>query len=422
MKTWTSGDLALLTDLSLSNAEVAKRTGRSEAAIRGKRQRMAAASPPDARKNPPAPAPTTYEADQERAGNDYWKKQYQEQRAKYERALSENSAVERLVSIAKDLAPISYLPNPPVPKVSRGEGSPQSAVLLLSDCHIGQIITPEQTLGFGGYNFNIFLARLKFLEESIRSILRDHTNTPVPELVVALGGDLLDGALNHGAEAAQHSTLFTQFYAGSHALAQFLRNLAPLVPKIRVQTTVGNHPRFPSQKKMPTTNRFSNLDHFLAAHVQALTREIPSIEWSIDMQPFSVFDVQGFLFHLSHGDALKGGDRALGIPNHAVGRMVSSNAQLFGKTGQPSPQYFLLGHLHREIALPHARGSVIINGGFPGMDCYGLIGGFSPVDPSQTFFFVHPKYGKSASYSIQLKFAKTDGPRPYYIPENFPIS
>jgi hypothetical protein len=170
---------------------------------------------------------------------------------------------------------------------------------------------------------------------------------------------------------------------------------------------------------MPTENRFSNLDFFLYHYIKALTTQLPSVIWNLDTQPFALFDVQGFRFHLSHGDQLRGGDKALGIPNHSVGRMVSSTTQLFAKHEQPAPHYYLVGHLHRDIRLPHARGSVIINGGFPGVDGFGLAEGFSPVDPTQTFFFVHPRYGKTAEYNIQLKFAAT-GPGiaiPYEIPE-----
>jgi len=78
-----------------------------------------------------------------------------------------------------------------------------------------------------------------------------------------------------------------------------------------------------------------------------------------------------------------------------------------------------MGHLHRSITLPHALGSVIVNGGFPGVDNYGLMEGFSPVDPMQRFFFVHPKYGKTAEYPIDLSHASTLNKRPYSIPEGF---
>lgn len=367
----------------------------------------------------PKAEPTTYEQDKSFADDSHWKRQYASLEAKYERAVKAASVSDQLVDLAKDLAPIKYSPLPPVTRRAKSTGQSQSAVLLLSDTHVGQVVEPNQTLGFGRYDFDMFLARLKRLEDSVTSIVQDHTTTGLSELVLCLGGDMLHGALNHGAEAAQHNTLFNQFYGAGHAIAQFIRNLAPLVPKIRIFTVVGNHPRWINQHKMPTDNRYSNLDQFLYAYTQALLGVVTTVEWTLSQQPFALFEIQNHIFHLSHGDHLRGGDRALGIPNHSVARMVSSTTQLYGKFEQPAPHYYLTGHLHRSIVLPHARGSVIVNGGFAGIDGYSLSNGFSPVDPSQTFFLVHSKFGKAATYEIALKFAEVTAVRPYSIPNIF---
>jgi len=360
---------------------------------------------------------TTVAQDVERSKGDYWKKQHDTLRGKYESLLEHNTVTAQLVEMAASLAPKSYESAPSIPVKRAKSGKKQSAVLLLTDTHIGCVVKPSQTLGYGGYNFETFLRRLEFLERGVESILTDHVSTEVPELVVCLGGDMLDGALGHGAEAGQVNTLFQQFYGASHALSQFLRSVSRYVPKVRIYAAVGNHPRWANQHKMPTKNRYSNLDMFLYAHMQALTRELKNVEWNLDAQPFALFDVQGFKFHLSHGDHLRGGDKALGIPNHSVARMVSSTSQMFGKDNQASPHYYLVGHLHRSIVLPHSRGSVIVNGGWPGVDGYGLMSGFSAVDPSQTLFFVHPVFGKTATFDLQLKFAPTTGPTRYVIPE-----
>jgi hypothetical protein len=418
MKPWTPEQERLLAS-NLSDEKISEKTGRSEAAIRGKRQRMAApiaATVTGTVATAAAAAPTTFEEDKAKVGGDHWKREYDALHTKYEKALAQSSVTDRLVELASELAPVSYDPRPAVTQRHSGVGSAQSAVLVLSDTHVGQVISPDQTLGFGGYNFTTFLNRLQFLESGVASILEDHTTTKIDELVLCLGGDMMDGALIHGAEAKQKNTLFNQFYGAGHAIAQFIRNISPLVPRVRIFCAVGNHPRWQNQHKMPTDNRYSNLDQFLYAYIQALTSELGNVFWTLDQQPFALFQVQNFNFHLSHGDHLRGGDKALGIPNHAVGRMVSSTAQLYGKHDMASPNYYLLGHMHRGIVLPHARGSVLVNGGFPGLDGYGLMNGFSPVDPSQLLFFVHPKFGKTATYDIQLKFATQNN---YILPTSF---
>lgn len=353
---------------------------------------------------------------------DYWKKRAQDAERELLKSSAERTATSILVEQVKDLAPLSYSAVPAVgPHWLRpaGESSAQSAVLMLSDTHVGAKVNAGQTLNFGEYNFDTFLRRLKRLEQSTVSILSDHTTTKIEELVVPMLGDMIDGSLAHSAECGQVNPLFNQFYGASHAIAQFIRNLSALVPAIRIYTCVGNHPRWGTQKKMPTKNRFSNLDQFLYAHVQALVRDIPTIKFELNTQPLAEFKVQGFTFLAAHGDHLRGGDAALGVPTHAIGRNVSAAAQIRLKTQRPGVNYYLLGHLHRPIELPHSAGDIIVNGGFPGIDEFGMMSNFSACDPIQRLFFVHPKHGVAASYKLNLKYAATDGPRPYDIPPGF---
>lgn len=360
-----------------------------------------------------APAEKTCE---ERA--DYWKKESQRLQGVLSSQQHDKTAVDILVEKAVELAPIAYVPaKSNLQFRGRSGGSSQAAVLLLSDCHVGQLVKPEQTLGMGGYNFETFLRRLARLERSIFSILKDHTTSHIPEIVVAMLGDMLHGNLQHSVEAGQLNTVFSQFYSAGHAIAQFLRNLSTIAP-VRVHTAVGNHPRWGTQKKMPTDNRYSNLDFFLFSYIAALLRDVPSIVVNLDEQPFSRFDVQGFHFLAGHGDHLRGGDKNLGIPNHAIGRNVSVHSQLALRSGNPIPNYFLVGHLHRPITIPHTMGEIIVNGGFPGIDGYALMEAFNSSHPSQKFFLMHRKFGRSATYDLRLDLG--DGtPHSYSLPDKF---
>lgn len=351
----------------------------------------------------------------------YWREEYRKATRELENLRKQTTVTEVLVDEIQSIAPKSYSAVPPVRENRKGErSSAQSAVLLLSDTHVGKVVPPEQTLGFGRYDFPTFLRRLKRLEDSVHSIVTDHTRTPIDEIVVPIMGDMLDGTLTHGAEAAQVNTVFSQFYGAGHALAQFLRNLSSFMPKVRVYTCVGNHPRMPNQHKTPTKNRFSNLDHFCYAYVQALLRDNPRIEFELNSQPMAEFKVQGYTFLAAHGDVLRGGDRALGIPAHAIGRAVSAAAQQRGKEGRPTVNYYLYGHFHRAMELPHSAGRVLVNGGFPGVDEFGMAENFSAVPPVQKFFLMHQKFGISASYDLDLTRAETTGV-PYSIPGGFPL-
>jgi len=350
---------------------------------------------------------------------DFWKKHAQSVSRELRKAQLDNTAVEILVEQIKDVAPIGYVPPKPLQrKPSKKAGSPQSAVLLFSDTHVGKVVTPEQTNDFGTYNFDVFRRMMKRLEDSIFSILADHTTTEVPEIVVAMLGDMLDGALQHSAEIGQVNTVFDQFYSAGHVIAQFFNNISQIAP-LRIHTAVGNHTRWQNQRKFPTDNRFSNFDQVLYAYVQALLKGNDRVTIHLDKQMNALFEVQGYQFFANHGAGLRGGDKILGIPNHAMGRCVSNTAQRFLKAKRQAPHYYLFGHLHKGIELPHGLGKIIINGGFPGDDGFGLSESFTPAPPTQKFFLVHPKYAMTANYELQIGTYDPAGPLPYDVPEQF---
>jgi len=347
----------------------------------------------------------TPEQQEEKDTISFWRKRCNEMERVLTEARQSRIAEDILAERVLEMAPKSYQPatfdSGMLFKRTNATATPQSAVALFSDTHIGATVYPEQTLGMGNYNFEIFLRRLKRFERSIFSILSDHTTTPISEIVVPILGDMLDGALGHSAEMGQTNTILTQFYAGGHAIAQFLRNLSTIAP-LRIYGCVGNHTRWQNQHKMPSKNRNSNYDMLLYLYVQALTRELPSVSWELNWQPFATFSVQGFPFYCGHGDNLRGGDKALGLPAHAMGRMVSTTTQLFTRAGRDTPAYYCFGHLHRPISIPHAKGEIIVNGAFPGIDGYSLGEYFNSSFPSQKFWLMHPKFGRSATYDLRL--------------------
>jgi hypothetical protein len=167
---------------------------------------------------------------------------------------------------------------------------------------------------------------------------------------------------------------------------------------------------------MPTSNVYSNLDQFLYAYVQALVPK--DVNFHLDRQPFARFKVQGWNFLATHGTHLRGGDRMLGIPAHAIGRSISAQSQLAMRSGQDVPNYYCVGHLHRGMELPHCLGEFLVNGGFPGVDGFGLAEAFNSSDPMQKFFLVHPKFGRSACYDLRLDLGDAE-PHHYTLPAQF---
>lgn len=176
---------------------------------------------------------------------------------KYEQVLKQSALEDRILgAFVERIVRFDVRCTPPPPKVFRDTDA-ESAVLLISDTHIGQIVSTEQTGGFGDYDVRRFLERLFFVEQSVREEINGERGRPADELVVFLLGDILHGALDHGAEREESLLLADQFIVAISALHQFLLRLAALPPRLRIYTVVGNHGRWPGQKRVPTVNRYS---------------------------------------------------------------------------------------------------------------------------------------------------------------------
>jgi hypothetical protein len=196
---------------SLSSAAVACKLGRSIPSIECKRRRLGVTGTGRAVRK------STVKQDLERHDETYWLREHTALTAKYDKLLKEQTVVERLVQRIESLAPRSYSPAPAVTvSAKKHVGRGQSAVLMFSDTHVGKNTSPTQTLSFGSYNFEIFLARLKYMENAVLSIIKNHVSTDIPELVIPMLGDFLDGTLIHSNECGQIDPIFSQFYATSH--------------------------------------------------------------------------------------------------------------------------------------------------------------------------------------------------------------
>ena len=225
---------------------------------------------PEPKNNPPAEFPSPPEnavatepaSDEsevtafERQISNRWEAQSQKQR----------NLEDRIIAIIKERFE-AFLPStqaitaPPPPRTTDKELL--TAVLLMGDCHIGQIVSPEQTHGFGNYNLLEYCRRLYYLENTVIRVLKDKLVGEIDELHVILLGDMLHGQLQHDAEREPTHLMIDQFEFGLYTLHQALCRIAAVAGFVRINTVVGNHGRWLGQKRMPSVNRFSNFDGLL---------------------------------------------------------------------------------------------------------------------------------------------------------------
>jgi len=338
---------------------------------------------------------------------------------KYQEVLGQKVLEDRLVDVFRErvvpfIPPVPNLP-PSSRVLSKISTRPESAVLVISDTHIGQVVSVSQTNGFGGYNPRIYCERLYYMQEKVTEILSE-TAHGCDELVVLLLGDIIHGALDHGAEREDHAVVVDQFQLALWSLHQFLGNLALRVPKMRIYTVVGNHGRFPNQRKMPTTNRYSNFDHIVYAALQLTLgiQGLRNIDFVLNDCPRQLVEIKGSRFSCHHGDTIRGGDKQFGIPIHNLTRDVNATLQRFAAHDEKPVDYFVMGDKHKAISLPLGRGEYIVNGSMVGPDEYSMV--FCPAEPTQLLFGVDQKLRKTWSHYIKVAHAPALQACPYLLP------
>jgi hypothetical protein len=295
------------------------------------------------------------------------------------------------------------------PQTRKKSKATEEAVLAVGCTHVGQRVTKEQTNGFGEYNEIKYLQRLTYLEETTIELLTRHVSSSVERLHVIFLGDIVHGQLNHYEEASDTITVARQFQLATWSLAQFLVNLSSVVPVVAWGAAVGNHGRWPDQRKVPAKNNYSNLDWLVYSAIQHAISftGLPKsrLVFNLSQQPRTIIDIRGTRISARHGDHLRGGDKQFGVPIHAMAREVMAEGMRFGAAREQMIDYYLVGDKHKLVSLPLPTGAYLINGSFVGVDDFSYHQCYAPMEPAQLLFGIHEKYRKTWQYDVKLAHA-----------------
>ena len=301
----------------------------------------------------------------------------------------------------------AYSPPPPGPKVA----IPLTAVLVVSDVHIGQVVDPRETEGLGNYNPAITLARIRHLELEAIRILREH---PEEKLLLLFAGDILHGHLGHSLEDDLTLPIAIQADLAINLFFPFICGLSKVVPQMEIHGVAGNHGRWPGMRKMPSDRRWSNLDSIVYGSLAALCRHagLSNVEWDERVSSRRQIEAGKFRLQLLHGDEVRGGNFCSGGMNREVHNSTLRNVQ----AGREAIDYYVMGDKHFSASVPFGTGCFVVNGSFVGVDGFGM--NFLPAPPSQTLFFLHPALGKTETHEIRLSPARLSSPPPYNLKPN----
>lgn len=259
-------------------------------------------------------------------------------------------------------APVRYEPL----ELPDNDERPHAQALLLSDTHAGEIVVPEAVNGLNEYNWDICVERMQRIQKSLLSFQANRPY-PIDELHLWVLGDMCSGH-NH-AELAETNEFPTaeQAYRFGMLLGQWIEELIPYYPTIKVDGVVGNHPRL---NKAPANKQvFNNFDWMAYKICEAyLSNYIQSgiISTNFPKAGFVITEIAGNNVLLMHGDGIK--SSMPGVPWGGVTRRVNEIRKQYIEQGIHIAGV-ALGHFHQ---INVVQGSIFMNGSVKGTDEYSL--------------------------------------------------
>lgn len=278
-------------------------------------------------------------------------------------------------------------PFPAVPaKQPEKASSPVSAALILSDWHIGERISKDETEGFGEYSYAIAEKRLfEILDAFFRWTDVQRTAYKIDRCAVFGVGDYISGDIHLELIATNEFPVPVQTARAGRLLGEVLRRTAARFKKVDFfGVGADNHGRLTKKKpyKQKAINNMSFLVHAIA---QVYTERCKNLDFMVAPGIKYLAQVAGFSFLVEHGDEYRGW---MGIPHYGIQRGRHREAEKRMKTGKEF-DYQIIGHFHTPNLL---EDKTIINGSLSGTSEFDH-GQGRYARPSQVGFFVHPKHG-----------------------------
>ena len=280
----------------------------------------------------------------------------------------------------------------PKPEGSHKTKDAQDFFALFSDSQIGSLVEPEAVQGLSAYNFEIFKKRL---DNWVTAILRfrhqDKKALGLNKLVLKFLGDNVEGETIYRGQAFYIDiNLFDQVFEGSVLVAQAVRTLAAVFPKIECYGICGNHGR-PGRKGEHHAK--TNFDRFFYAFLSMALKDQPNVKFYTSDGPMMIVRHHQHQIAMIHGHEAKSW---MGIPYYGLDRVEQ---RLKGMFGGLKINLLLCGDKH-DPAILHE--SIIMNGSFVGGSNFSINTLLLNSVPSQRIFYFDPEWGAHRHTSLWL--------------------
>ena len=178
--------------------------------------------------------------------------------------------------------------------------TPQTAVLMLSDIHLGQKTVAEELGVFGEYNSDLAIARMCHTFTTFANVAK-HQPFPVEKMIVAALGDLVEHAqLRPGHEGFVDLDVTKQTLTVAQILSEGLSMLASEFPTIELIGVPGNHGRVAADPRK--NHPAENFDYLAYKIAEIALKDQENVAFQIPESWYAHFSIYDWNFFAIHGE------------------------------------------------------------------------------------------------------------------------
>ena len=243
------------------------------------------------------------------------------------------------------------------------------------------------------YNSEVMRKRvMQFAETAVHLTNIQRTHHPVDEVVICLGGDMVEGLFNFPTQVFEiDATIFEQYVNVSRLLVDLVRYALANYTKVTVIPEWGNHGRIGSKRdNVPKNDNFDRMCYELARQLLAGEKRLTWNDCPEDIQRIEIGNYRALLIH---GDEIgrNGSASSATLVQHA--NRWRSGAYDWDFRDVYIGHY----HTHNEWAMANGTGAVYQTGSTESDNRYASVGLASSAKPSQRLHFIDPIKGRVTS-------------------------
>jgi len=277
------------------------------------------------------------------------------------------------------------------PKKTNSNYSESTANIIFSDWHIEEYVDPNTVNYLNEYNLDIAKKRAETIVKSGQRLIDiQRSGDRIETLVLALLGDFISGYIHDELieenQLSPTEALLFVYELLINAINFYLKN--GKFKKIYIPCCIGNHGRTEKKYKIASAHK-NSYEWLLYNFLQKEFRNESKIEFIISDSYHLYMKQYDFDVRFHHGNSLRygGGIGGLTIPvNKAIGQWNKAR----------KVDYDVFGHFHTSMDMKH----FVSNGSLVGYNAFALSIKADFEKPSQQFFLINNKRGKTVNCQI----------------------